>query len=76
MECVICGEALSGGIDTFGPLGLESCRSCWLEHGISGDYDPWQQLNAAGGTVPGDVGYLNKAAENVAVHIPRSRKLL
>lgn len=72
LECVLCGTPLSGGIDTFGPLDLESCARCWGEYGISGDYDPWAQLVIANNR-PGDVRYLNKAAERGTVHLPSSR---
>jgi len=30
-ECAKCGEPLSGGIDTFGPVGEPWCQSCFLE---------------------------------------------
>lgn len=73
LECVLCGAELTGGIDTFGPLGLESCAACWSEYGISGPYDPWEQLNEAHG--PGDTQYLDEAAKSVDVMLPQSRPL-
>ena len=61
MECVICGKSLTGGSDTFGPRGIESCCSCWLEYGISGPHDPWEHLNIACGTRAGDVRLVTEA---------------
>lgn len=74
MICVICSQPLTGGIDTFGPLGLESCRTCWMEHGISGPYDPWEQLQIAN-RIPGDVRYLDAASKNVTVTLPKSKEI-
>jgi hypothetical protein len=31
MNCICCGVELTGGIDTFGDVNLEMCRSCWFE---------------------------------------------
>lgn len=27
MNCIFCGRSLTGGIDTFGPIGMEFCGS-------------------------------------------------
>jgi hypothetical protein len=31
IHCTICEKLLFGGLDTFGPIGKELCRSCFLE---------------------------------------------
>jgi len=75
MTCVICRADLTGGMDTFGPHDMPSCRRCWMEYGISGPYDPFEQLQIACGTVPGDTRYLDAAAENIAIYLPKSRDI-
>jgi len=38
LQCLVCGESLVGGLDTYGPVGLELCWACWS---LCGDEPEW-----------------------------------
>jgi hypothetical protein len=45
MNCVVCSKPLTGNIDTFGPIGVEMCQSCYLNVGDEPDnIESWYGL--------------------------------
>ena len=49
MNCTVCDKALSGRLDTFGPVGCEMCWDCWK---IAGDEPEWAMVDAVYGLGP------------------------
>ena len=48
-KCIVCERELVGGLDTFGPIGLEMCWDCWK---VAGDEPEWAWVDAVYGLAP------------------------
>ena len=45
MNCVICGQPLIGGLDTYGDVQEPLCQACFFEHGVGSEMsEPWYGL--------------------------------